>query len=63
MASTEKRMATLKGKIEAKQAEMAAADPSDYVALTALQDEIAAFQAQVDELELAWLDAAEALEG
>ncbi len=63
MASTEKRMATLKGKIEAKQAEMAAADPSDYVALTALQDEIAAFQAQVDKLELAWLDAAEALEG
>ena len=63
MASAEKRMDTLKGKIEAKQAEMAAVDPADYLALTAAQDEIAAFEAQVEALELQWLEAAEALEG
>ena len=49
--------------MEAKQAEMAAADPSDYVALGSLQAEITGFQAQAEELELAWLEAAEALEG
>ncbi len=63
LASTEKRLATLKVKMEAKQAEMAAADPSDYVALGSLQAEITGFQAQAEELELAWLEAAEALEG
>lgn len=63
LASTEKRLATLKAKMEAKQAEMAAANPSDYVALGSLQAEIAGFQAQAEELELAWLEAAEALEG
>jgi ATPase subunit of ABC transporter with duplicated ATPase domains len=61
MASNEKKIATLKGKIEAKREEMAAADPSDYLALTALQEEIAAFQQQIDDYELEWLEAAEAL--
>lgn len=61
MASAEKRIATLKAKAEAKRAEMAEADPSDYLALTALQDEAAAFQQQIEALELEWLEAAEAL--
>ena len=61
MASNEKKIATLKGKIEAKRAEMGAVDPSDYLALTAIQDEIAAFQESIDELELEWLEAAETL--
>lgn len=61
MASNEKKIATLKGKIEAKQVEMAAADQSDYLVLTAMQEEIADFQDQIEALELEWLDAAEKL--
>ena len=61
MASNEKKIATLKGKIEAKRAEMGAVDQSDYLALTAVQNEIAAFQESIDELELEWLEAAEKL--
>lgn len=61
MSSAEKRMATLKGKVEAKQAEMTEVDPSDYVALSALQDEIAAFREQIEALEMEWLEAAETL--
>ena len=61
MASNEKRVETLRGKIEAKRQEMAQADPSDYRALTALQDEVADFEGQIEALELEWLDAAERL--
>ncbi|MEC4271697.1 ABC-F family ATP-binding cassette domain-containing protein [Adlercreutzia sp. R25] len=61
MASNEKKIATLKGKIEAKQLEMAEADQSDYLVLTAMQEEIADFQDQIEALELEWLDAAEKL--
>ncbi|WP_304597164.1 ABC-F family ATP-binding cassette domain-containing protein [Adlercreutzia caecimuris] len=61
MASNEKRIGTLKGKIEKKQMEMAAADQSDYLVLTAMQEEIADFQDQIEALELEWLDAAEKL--
>ncbi|WP_165172236.1 ABC-F family ATP-binding cassette domain-containing protein [Adlercreutzia sp. ZJ242] len=61
MASNEKKADTLRGKIEAKRAEMTTADPSDYLALTAIQEEIAAFESQIEELELEWLEAAEAL--
>ena len=61
MASNEKKMETLKGKIEKKQLEMAEADPSDYLTLTALQEEIADFENHIEALELEWLDAAEKL--
>ncbi len=61
MASNEKKIATLKGKIEKKQLEMAEADQSDYLTLTAMQEEIADFQDQIEALELEWLDAAEKL--
>ncbi len=61
MASNEKKIATLKGKIEKKQLEMAEADQSDYLTLTAMQEEIADFQGQIEALELEWLDAAEKL--
>ena len=40
---------------------MASADPTDYLALTAVQDEIAALQDQIDELEDGWLEAVEKL--
>ncbi len=61
MASNEKKITTLKGKIEKKQLEMAEADQSDYLTLTAMQEEIADFQGQIEALELEWLDAAEKL--
>ena len=61
MASNEKKVETLKGKIEQKRADMASVDPTDYLALTAVQDEIAALQDQIDELEMEWLEAAEKL--
>ena len=61
MASNEKKVETLKGKIERKRAEMGSVDPTDYMALTAVQDEIGALQDQIDELEMEWLEAAEKL--
>ncbi len=61
MASNEKKMETLKGKIEKKQLAMAEADPSDYLTLTAMQEEIADFESQIEVLELEWFDAAEKL--
>ncbi len=61
MTSNEKKIETLKGKIEKKQLAMAEADPSDYLTLTAMQEEIADFQDQIEALELEWLDAAEKL--
>jgi len=61
MASNEKKIGTLKGKIEKKQMEMAEADQSDYLVLTAMQEEIADFQDQIEALELEWLEAAEKL--
>ena len=61
MTSNEGKIETLKGKIAAKEQELAAADQTDYLALTSIQDEIAALREQVDNLELEWLDAAEQL--
>ena len=61
MASNEKKIETLKGKIEKKQLEMAEADQSDYLTLTAMQEEIADFEGQIEALELEWFEAAEKL--
>lgn len=61
MTSNEGKIETLKGKIAAKEQDLASADQTDYLALTAIQDEIAVFQSQIDDLELEWLDAAEQL--
>ena len=61
MASNEKKIETLKGKIEKKQLEMAAADQSDYLVLTAMQEEIADFEGQIEALEAEWFEAAEKL--
>ncbi len=61
MATNEKKTATLRSKIEAKKAEMQECRPTDYKSLTALQEEIAEFQAQIDQLELEWLEVAEIL--
>ena len=61
MTSNEKKIETLKGKIEKKQLEMAEADQSDYLTLTAMQEEIADFESQIEALELEWFEAAEKL--
>ena len=61
MRSCENKTSTLRGKIEQAQADMAAADPSDFEALGKFQQQIDDFQAQIDELDEQWLEAAEAL--
>lgn len=40
---------------------MAPPDQSDYLVLTAMQEEIADFEAQIESLELEWFEAAEKL--
>ena len=61
MASLERRTETLRGKVAQAQERMVQADPSDYMALGAIQDEIANSGAQIDDLEMEWLELAEAL--
>ena len=61
MRSCENKTNTLRGKIEQAQADMAAADPSDFEALGKFQQQINDFQAQIDELDEQWLEAAEEL--
>lgn len=61
MASNEKKTATLRGKVADLQSQMAAADQSDYLALSAFQADIAAIEEQIEELEMEWLEAAEKL--
>ena len=61
MQSNEGKIETLKGKVAEAEQRMGQVDPSDYVALTACQDEIAGYQEQIDVLELEWLEAAEKL--
>lgn len=61
MASNERKIETLKGKLETTRSEMAAADPSDFVALGDFQKQLDDLQAQIDALEEEWLEAAEAL--
>lgn len=61
MRSCENKTNTLRGKIEQAQADMVAADPSDFEALGKFQQQIDDFQAQIDELDEQWLEAAEAL--
>ncbi len=61
LESSERKMQTLQGKIDAVHERMQQAAPSDFVALTDLQKELDELHAQKEELELVWLDAAEAL--
>lgn len=63
LRSLEGKMETLRGKIAATQEAMAAADPTDFEKLGALQSDINGFQQQIDELEEEWLEVSERLEG
>ena len=61
MESTERKLETARGRLaQAKQA-LDDADPTDFEALGACQARIAEVEAQIEELELAWLEAAETL--
>ena len=61
MASNERKMETLRGKVDDARCRMAEADPADFVALGDFQKQIEELQAQIDALEEEWLEAAEAL--
>ena len=62
MASAERKMDTLRGKIEGIHQAMTEVDPSDYVKLGDMQKEIKQIEAQVEALEEEWMEAAEALD-
>lgn len=61
IASLERKMETRRGKLEELEAAMFTIDPTDFAALTAQQQTIAVAKDELDELELAWLEASEAL--
>ncbi|WP_080799958.1 ABC-F family ATP-binding cassette domain-containing protein [Arabiibacter massiliensis] len=61
MQSNERKMETLRAKVDDVRAQMAAADPTDFGALGDFQSQINDLQSQVDTLEEEWLEAAEKL--
>ena len=61
MASAERKMDTLHGKIEGIHQAMTEVDPSDFVKLGDMQKEIKEIEAQIEALEEEWMEAAEAL--
>ncbi|MDO4437101.1 MAG: ABC-F family ATP-binding cassette domain-containing protein [Coriobacteriaceae bacterium] len=62
VASLERKMETRRVKLEDAKAAMYDIDPTDFASLTAQQEVIAAAQEELDELEMAWLEASERLE-
>ena len=62
VASLERKMATRRAKVEELERGMFGIDPTDFAALTAQQDAVAAARDELDELEMAWLEASERLE-
>ena len=63
VASLERKMGTRRTKVEELERGMFDIDPTDFAALTAQQDAVAAARDELDELEMAWLEASEQLEG
>ncbi|MDO5800646.1 MAG: ABC-F family ATP-binding cassette domain-containing protein [Coriobacteriia bacterium] len=61
MASAERKMDSLRGKIDGIHQAMTEVDPSDYVKLGDMQKEIKQIEAQIEALEEEWMEAAEAL--
>lgn len=62
VASLERKMGTRCAKVEELERGMFGIDPTDFAALTAQQDAVAAARDELDELEMAWLEASERLE-
>ncbi len=63
VASLERKMETRRAKVEELERGMFGIDPTDFAALTAQQDAVDAARDELDELEMAWLEASEQLEG
>lgn len=63
VASLERKMETRRAKVEELERGMFDIDPTDFTALAAQQDAVAAARDELDELEMAWLEASEQLEG
>ena len=63
VSSLERKMDTQRKRVEEAEAAMADVDPTDYAALGAQQATIDEAHAALDELEMAWLEASEKLEG
>ena len=61
-ASLERRMDTQRKRIDDLEAQMAAVDPTDYLALETQQRKIDEARAAIDDLETAWLEVSEQLE-
>lgn len=59
--SSERKMDTLRKKIDEAKLAMTKLDPTDFVALTSAQEEINDLQNRLSDLELEWLEASEAL--
>ena len=55
-------METRRAKVEELERGMFDIDPTDFAALTAQQDAVAAARDELDEFEMAWLEASERLE-
>ena len=62
VASLERKMETRRARVEELERGMFDIDPTDFAALTAQQDAVAAARDELDELEMAWLEASERLE-
>ena len=62
VASLERKMETRRAKVEELERGMFDIDPTDFTALTAQQDAVAAARDELDELEMAWLEASDRLE-
>lgn len=62
VASLERKMEARRAKVEELERGMFDIDPTDFAALTAQQDAVAAARDELDELEMAWLEASEQLE-
>ena len=63
LQSTERKMNTMQGKIEDATKRLHEADPTDYELLGSIQAEIDDYRNQLEELEMAWLELSEKLEG
>ena len=61
LQSTERKMTTLQNKIADAETRLHEADPTDFVVLGEIQQEINGLKEQLDDLELTWLETSEAL--
>ncbi len=61
LASAERKLNTLGGKLDAVRLEMEAADPSDYVALGDVQSRLLGLQQEISDLEDEWVRLSERL--